>query len=161
LILIQSQASRYTDAIAWLRDIIFNTEFSADRLLVVAQRLLAAAPAAARNGSQVVRSLATELNFQPSFLGRARAAHRQRVFLRRLVRRLGGSGKVEEQAEEDGDSQSDDQSDDQEHDDSEDSGSDESDESEELEVDDDVQVEPAAVCAEINQVQNLIHAFLD
>ncbi|EGN98675.1 hypothetical protein SERLA73DRAFT_73284 [Serpula lacrymans var. lacrymans S7.3] len=82
------ETARYQSTIAWLRDLVYNSEFNKERLQVNIAKLQQSIPELKRDGSNVLSSVWAENLFDESSTSRAGAILPQAEFIPKLAKEL-------------------------------------------------------------------------
>ncbi|KAI7861631.1 Metalloenzyme, LuxS/M16 peptidase-like protein [Spinellus fusiger] len=86
---IKVEVSKYTKAIQWLKNIMWNTQFTVDRLKIVASQILNDVPQAKRDGHGMVSACMRALQYDASkSISAARNILYQSTFLQSVLERL-------------------------------------------------------------------------
>ncbi|OSD05304.1 hypothetical protein PYCCODRAFT_1362169 [Trametes coccinea BRFM310] len=85
---IKVEVARYENAIAWLKDLVYGSEFNKERLQVTVAKLQQSLPWSRRDGNTVLGSVVAELLYTESSTSRMYGVVPQIEFIAKLSRRL-------------------------------------------------------------------------
>jgi Zn-dependent M16 (insulinase) family peptidase len=84
----QVEVEKYATAIAWLKELTWNTIFDADRLKAITARLLADVPDSKRSGDDMLAAVYVMVHYAPESIVRARSTLVKARYLKRIKRLL-------------------------------------------------------------------------
>ncbi|KAH8693631.1 putative zinc metalloprotease [Talaromyces proteolyticus] len=84
----QVEVEKYATAIAWLKELTWNSIFDVDRLKAITTRLLADVPDAKRSGDDMLAALYVMVHYAPESIVRARSTLVKARYLKRIKKLL-------------------------------------------------------------------------
>jgi Zn-dependent M16 (insulinase) family peptidase len=81
---LQVELEKYTVAIGWMKQLLWNSVFDVARLEAVTARLLADIPESKRKGSSMLAAVNSMIHLAPESIGRCRSTLVQALYLRRV-----------------------------------------------------------------------------
>jgi Zn-dependent M16 (insulinase) family peptidase len=81
---LQVELEKYTVAIDWIKQLLWNSVFEVERLKAVTARLLADVPESKRKGSSMLDAIASMIHLAPESIGRSRSTLVQALYLKRI-----------------------------------------------------------------------------
>nr|KAG5705771.1 hypothetical protein BaRGS_027430 [Batillaria attramentaria] len=85
---VKVEEEKYEQGVKWLRDVLYGTQFTADRLKIIANRMIGDISSLKRSGSRIVRTLLHTLVFTKECNFNVASMLRQLTFLTQLVTKL-------------------------------------------------------------------------
>ncbi|KAF4205969.1 hypothetical protein CNMCM8927_005538 [Aspergillus lentulus] len=84
----QVEIEKYSNAIAWLEELSWNSVFDVERLRAITSRLLADVPDAKRSGDDMLAAVHVMVHYAPESIVRARSTLVKARYLKRIKRQL-------------------------------------------------------------------------
>ncbi|KAK7094598.1 uncharacterized protein C05D11.1-like [Littorina saxatilis] len=85
---VKVEEEKYEKGVEWLRDILYGTQFTAERLKIIANRKIGDISSLKRSGSKIVRTLLQELVFKKECNFNVASMLRQSTFLTKVLETL-------------------------------------------------------------------------